>query len=149
MALVVLALALVVQWPGVALAADPPVEAIHLSYVAPPVCPVEADLVSAVGDMGGTFREAEPSETARSFDVVVSKTPGGFTGSLSARTPAGDERVRTVTCPHCASVVRALGLVMAMTLAEPPPPAPPAEDRPPPPLPPEPPSASKRMAIGP
>jgi len=120
--------------PRVAHAAD--VEAIHFGYAAPPGCPAETELLSMASDMGGVFRLAAPEEAARTLAAVIERTDHGFSGSLSVRSIAGDERVRTVTCGRCESAVRALALIMAMALedAEPTPsaeePAPPPAERP-------------------
>jgi hypothetical protein len=102
--------------PRMARAAD--TEAVHFRYAAPAGCPAEAELLSVVSDMGGAFRLAAPDESARSIAAVIEKTDHGFSGSLSVRGTAGDERVRTVTCGRCASAVRALGLIMAMALED-------------------------------
>jgi hypothetical protein len=93
-------------------------EAVHFHYSAPPECPAESQLLSAVTDVGGAFRIASPGERARTLEVVIEPTGRGFTGSLAVRGLAGDERVRTVTCGRCESAVRALGLVMAMALED-------------------------------
>jgi len=114
-------------------AAEDDVEAVHLRYSAPTECPAEGELVAAAVEMGAAFRLAPPGELARALDVVIQKTDQGFSGSLAVRDLSGDERARTVTCSRCESVVRALGLFVAMALLEPGTVAP---ARPPPELPP-------------
>src|SRR5579863_9379656 len=117
--LAVVALTCVLLGPRVGRAAAPDVEAIHFHYDAPAECPAEGELVSEAVEMGGAFRIASPGEPARSLDVVIEKTGGGFSGSLAVRSLPGDERLRTVTCARCESVVRALGLFVALALVEP------------------------------
>jgi hypothetical protein len=113
------ALAGMLLGPGSARADTVDVEAIHFRYSAPPECPAEGELVAAAVEMGGAFRSASPGELARGLDVVVEKTDRGFSGSLAVRSLSGEERVRTVTCARCESVVRALGLFVALALVDP------------------------------
>jgi hypothetical protein len=100
-------------------AAETAVEAVELRYSAPAECPAEGELVAAAVEMGAGFRIAPPGELARALDVVIQRTDQGFSGTLAVRDLSGDERTRTVTCSRCESVVRALGLFVAMALVEP------------------------------
>jgi hypothetical protein len=95
------------------------VEAIHFRYSAPAESPAEGQLVAAAVELGGAFRTAPPGESARSLDVVIERTDRGFAGNLAVRSLSGDERVRSVTCGRCESVVRALGLFVALALVDP------------------------------
>jgi hypothetical protein len=92
------------------------VEAIHFRYDAPPECPSEGELHAIAVNMGAPYRLASADEPARSLDVVVTRTGKGFSGSLSVQSVTGEQRVRAVTCARCESVVRALGLFVAMAI---------------------------------
>ncbi len=93
-------------------------EAVHLSYDAPSRCPSENDFLDMVARDGGGLAAAPELQPARSFLLRVSGT-APVTGTLVVRERNGTAAQREVVDVECDVVVRALAVLVALSLDSP------------------------------
>ncbi len=93
-------------------------EAVHLAYEAPSRCPSESDFLDMVARDGGGLARASDLQSARSFLLRVSGT-ASVTGTLVVRERDGTEALREVVDVECEVVVRALAVLVALSLESP------------------------------
>jgi hypothetical protein len=94
------------------------VEPVHFTYEAPAECPGESALLDMVARDGGRLVQVPDEHSARSFRVRIR---GGHLvrGSLIVRDADGREAAREVSDPDCDVVVRALAVLVALSLRPP------------------------------
>jgi hypothetical protein len=93
-------------------------EPVHLTYDAPAQCPSEAALLAIVSRDGGRLVQVPEEQPARSFRLHIEGT-GPIVGRLVIRHRDGREAVREIDDIDCDVVVRALAVLVAMSLTPP------------------------------
>ncbi len=91
-------------------------EAIRFQYAAPAECPAEATFTARVRERTARGRLAEPDELARTFNVSIVVTGGGFTGTVDFLDDAGSSVSRRIHGEQCDEVVSSLALITALAL---------------------------------
>jgi hypothetical protein len=84
----------------------------HVTYSAPHGCPDRTEFVRAIEQRVPNWQHRD-GPVERELELTVQRTEGGFAGRLSLGTA---ENAREVEGAECASVVRALALVAAISL---------------------------------
>ncbi|MFO0736407.1 MAG: hypothetical protein U0270_11015 [Labilithrix sp.] len=91
-------------------------EAVHLRLEAPS-CTTEEALRTELATLGG--KVARPAaEPARSFDVRVAHTEGGYDARLVVTERNGERRERSTVQRSCAEATRSAALLVALALAD-------------------------------
>jgi hypothetical protein len=91
-------------------------EAVRIDYVAPAVCPDATAFLRLLRQRTTRFREATPSEGARTFVVRVTGLRTAFSGRLEIAGQDGSVAVRSVDSRVCGELTNALALMTALAI---------------------------------
>ena len=105
-------------------------ERVHFEYRVPAGCPGEAEFMDLVAGDGGRWMLAGDGEQARTF-VVSIEGASSFEGRVAVREVGGTEAGKVTRGDRCEDVVRAVAVLVSLSLEpgqplEPPSPVPPA-----------------------
>ena len=99
-----------------ALAGEPEVERVSITYAAQESCPSEEHFIGNVRRYTTKWHVVDSSSSVRSFRVVLGRRGEEHRGVLVIETPNGEVTQREIVAPDCERVARGLAIAMALAI---------------------------------